>query len=751
VRELNITLFDSAKQKHGEPLTISWRKLSRFLTKHEATAQKDGAAFGFYKLKPGSTRANANTEFADLVALDFDQCIAYGEISEAAKPYAHAFHTSYSHTVECPKGRLVLPLSRPAKASEWPDVWRGAYRLTGKIADSQAKDVSRLYYTARHPVGSEALAFAQVNEGEWINTDWLIERGKQNDPGDAAAIALASLAGNSVAATYPFDIDRIKSALSRVDWDSREMWRNAGMALHSTGKGALAFDLWTEYSKASEKFNPESQQQTWAGFQSNRDSAITLGTLYHMAGQTALAASTNEERPARSELGLAMRFITQHGNCIRYVVDERCFLVWSGTLWERDTSDNMAIQQRMVKTVRSIPQNEIAAIMDVNPEEAKRLATWTIDKAQKIQTVKAAIEFVKSDPSVAIKSRDLDSGSRTLQIENGVLNLATGELTDFSPSNLLTRATRASYIANGEAPTWARFLNDVTDADSDFQGYLQRAVGYSLSSECTEQVFFFLFGLGSNGKSVFLNVLRELAGSHCTTAQATSFMLHSKTGGGASPDIAALNNRRVVCVAEIPIGQRLDEAMIKSLTGGEEMSARPLYGAPFTFTPRFKLWFAGNHKPTIKGSDHGIWRRVQLIPFTVTISAEKKDPNLLEKLRHELPGILNWAVAGYQEWKRIGLNPPEVIREQVKEYKREEDVLAEWLEDCCDHGVDGRATRDELQQSYITYCARTGVRSMSAKALYAALKERGFAETKRSGIRCFSALSMKILDATRPA
>jgi putative DNA primase/helicase len=750
MRELNITLFDSAKQKHGKPFALSWHKLSRFLTKHEATEQKDGAAFGFYKLKPGLTRANANIEFADLVALDFDQCISYGEISEAAKRYAHLFHTSFSHTAECPKGRLVMPLSRPAKPSEWPDLWRGAYRLTHTMADPQAKDISRLYYTARHPIGGEALAFARVNEGEWIDTDWLIELGKQKDSVDATATVLASLAGNSTTAAYPFDIERIKSALAKIDWDNRAMWLKAGMALHSTGKGTSAFDLWTEYSQTSKKFNADAQQQTWAGFQSNRDSAITLGTLYHMAGQTALTASANEDRPARSELGLAMRFITQHGSRIRYVVDEGCFLVWSGTLWERDASD-MAIRQLMVETVRSIPRNEIAVIMDVNPEEAKRLATWTIDKGQKIQTVKAAIEFVKSDPRVAINSRDLDSGSHTLQVENGVLNLATGELTDFSPSNLLTRATSALYLAGNEAPTWVRFLKDVTDGDSEFQRYLQRAVGYSLSSECTEQVFFFLFGLGSNGKSVFLNVLRELAGSHCTTAQATSFMLQGKTGGGASPDIAALNNRRVVCVTEIPIGQRLDEAMIKSLTGGEEMSARPLYGAPFTFTPRFKLWFAGNHKPTIKGSDHGIWRRVQLIPFTVTIAAEKKDPNLLEKLRHELPGILNWAVAGYQEWKRMGLTPPAVIREQVKEYKREEDVLAEWLEDCCDHGAETHVTREELQQSYMTYCARTGVRSMSAKALYAALKERGFAETKRSGVRCFSGFSMKVSNALRAA
>lgn len=749
MRDLNITAFDSARQKQGQSLTISWHKLSRFLTKHEATAQKDGAAIGFYKLKAGSTRANTNIEFVDLVALDFDQCVAYNEIAEAIKQYAHAFHTSYSHTAECPKGRLVMPLSRPAKPSEWPDIWRGAYRLTQGMADPQAKDVSRLYYTARHPIGCEAHAFVQLNEGEWIDTDWLIERGKQQDSVDAAASDLAKLAGQLTAAAYPFDIVRIKSALARIDWDDRAIWLKVGMALHSTGKGETAFELWTEYSKASKKFDAQVQRQTWDGFQSNRDNSITLGTLYHLAGQSSLAASFGEERPARSELGLAMRFIAQHGTRIRYVIDEGCFLVWNGSLWERDTRDDMAIRQLMVETVRSIPRNEIAAIMDINPEEAKRLANWTIDKAQKIQTVKAAIEFVKSDPRIAVKSRDLDSGLHTLQVENGVLNLATGALTDFNPSNLLTRFTCATYIADSDAPTWARFLNDVTDGDIDLQRYLQRVVGYSLSSECTEQVFFFLFGLGANGKSVFLSILRELVGTHSTTAQAASFMLHGKTGGGASPDIAALNNRRVVCVTEIPIGQRLDEAMIKSLTGGEEMSARPLYGAPFTFTPRFKLWFAGNHKPTIKGSDHGIWRRVQLIPFTKTISPDKRDPDLLEKLLHELPGILNWAVAGYQQWKRIGLAPPGVITEQGNEYKREEDVLADWLEDCCELGNEGYSTREQLQQSYAVYCARTGVRSMSVKALYAAFKERGFAETKRNGARGFSGLLMKVADATR--
>jgi putative DNA primase/helicase len=187
----------------------------------------------------------------------------------------------------------------------------------------------------------------------------------------------------------------------------------------------------------------------------------------------------------------------------------------------------------------------------------------------------------------------------------------------------------------------------------------------------------------------------------------------------------------------------LNEALIKLLTGGEEMTARPLYGAPFTFIPQFKLWFAGNHRPGIKGGDYGVWRRVQLIPFSTIIPEEQRDPELSTKLKAELSGILNWALAGYRDFAAHGLSPPAKIRTEVEKYKQDEDILADWIVDCCILEADTSAPRDALHTSYAMHCARAATRPMSNKAFFSALRERGYTEAKRGGERCFVGIGVR--------
>jgi P4 family phage/plasmid primase-like protien len=233
------------------------------------------------------------------------------------------------------------------------------------------------------------------------------------------------------------------------------------------------------------------------------------------------------------------------------------------------------------------------------------------------------------------------------------------------------------------------------DGNTDLVEYLRRAIGYTLTTQTSEHSLFFAFGSGANGKSTFLNLLRALFGD--LGAQANGDMLLDKNGGqamsqnAASSEVARLAGKRLVAMSEVEEGRHFSEKTVKWYTGGEEITARMLYQNAFAFTPRFKLWLAGNYKPTIKGNDHGIWRRMKLIPFTVTIPPEKRDPDLERKLREELPGILNWALVGCQQWRENGckLKEPAIITNEVSEYRGEMDVVESWLSEFTRDDPDG--------------------------------------------------------------
>ncbi len=751
MRTLSVCRFDHAKDVNPKVISCDWGTLIKVLTTHQTRESKDSKAVGFYELKPGTTRATANVETIGCVALDYDEFApqedipcriqlyyfdddsGYKEIRETISDYEHVFYTTYSHSPDCPKGRLVMPLSRPATRDEWPLVWAGAYRLTNRLADKQTSDASRLFYLPRCPEAKLKDARAFHNEGKWIDTDYLIELGK------AQTATTPARPRPHLPPSHPlmndFDEPRIREALATLDWDSREVWLKAGMALHSSMQGERAFSLWTEYSQRSAKFDANDQRQTWEGFKIGNDKAITLGTLFHMAGAgQPETQKTQSPRPEKSELGLAERFVLRHSGEVKYILDEQTFIVWNGNVWERDSVEQ-SVLQRMIETVKAIPANEVPALMGTNDAEAEKIAQWAIREAQRRATMVQALRLAAVNPALAVRSDALDSNPELFQCANGIVNLRTGGFSESSPATMHTLSSSVNFDQPAACPRWLQFLDEVTGGNADLIEYLRRCVGYSLSGKTDAQVWFFMYGLGANGKSVFLNVLRELAGTYGTTANADAFMTQQRNASGASPEMAALAFRRLVCVTEIPQGQRLDEARMKSLTGGEQITARHLYKGQITYEPRFKLWFAGNHKPTIRGNDHGMWRRIHLVPFTVQIPPEKKDPALIAKLRAELPGILNWAIGGYSEYTRIGLSPPKIVLDEVQAYRGEEDVLGDWIAECCELRTDARAPRDDLFMSYLRYCASHATRAVGNKRFYDSLRTRGMGEARSSGKR----------------
>jgi putative DNA primase/helicase len=256
-----------------------------------------------------------------------------------------------------------------------------------------------------------------------------------------------------------------------------------------------------------------------------------------------------------------------------------------------------------------------------------------------------------------------------------------------------------------------------------------------LTGSTREQVLFFLYGLGANGKSTLLEVLQALFGDYATQTNTETFLVKHR-GGGIPNDVAALKGARFVAAAEVEAGRRMAEVLIKQLTGGDKITARFLHGEFFEFKPTFKLWLSANHKPVIRGTDHAIWRRIRLLPFTVQIPKEEQDRELPEKLKAELPGILNWALAGCLQWQYGGLESPKEVTEATEGYREEMDVMADFLAERCFVAPGASATAKELYSSYTSWAEAMGEkRPYSQTAFGSALRERGFESGRGAGGR----------------
>lgn len=320
---------------------------------------------------------------------------------------------------------------------------------------------------------------------------------------------------------------------------------------------------------------------------------------------------------------------------------------------------------------------------------------------------------------------------------NRTLNLRTFEEKRHDPEDLISKIAGTQYDPEAQCPQWRAFLETIVP-DEDTRGFLQRAVGYSLTGDVSEQVLFFLHGGGNNGKSTFIRTILSLLGEYGRQMMPTVLL----QGDRHPTEIAALVGVRFAATIEIEQGRRMAEVMVKQLTGGDRIAARSMFHDPFEFEPTFKIWMAANHKPIIHGQDLAIWRRIRLIPFTVTIPEDKRDPAMPDKLARELPGILNWAIDGYQEWKSGGLKAPEKVKAATDKYKAEMDQVGEFLEDACTLEEGAEVRSGELYSCFKSWAEGSGEKAMSQMSFSLRLEEKGFEKTADKAGKKFLGLRM---------
>lgn len=409
-----------------------------------------------------------------------------------------------------------------------------------------------------------------------------------------------------------------------------------------------------------------------------------------------LKKKRNKPKPPRSwdDMGNAQRFLDKYGDYFLYSYIDKTWYFYNGAYWEPD-------QQGLVEkfgdaTVKAMDDEKLHIWDNMNEEDAIKKWNTFKTKSRNNRSKHNMLEEVKHH--VPVLHSDFDKEHMLLNTASGYVDLNSGVLKEHDRSKMFSQITKAEYTDNIDCPEWDKFLHQIFDNNEELIHYIQKAVGYSATGSTKEQVMFILYGNGRNGKSIFINTLSDILGTYAETMNVSSIMV--KHSSGANSDIARLEGARLVVSSEANEGSRLDEGLVKQMTGGDKMVARHLYASEFEFTPEFKLWMATNHKPLIRGTDDGMWRRIMLIPFPVQIPKDKVDKELKYKLQREASGILNWIVQGAMMWQREGLNPPKIVTDASEEYRNEMDVISFFVSECCDIGEGYRAPAGELFKKY---------------------------------------------------
>lgn len=563
--------------------------------------------------------------------------------------------------------------------------------------------------------------------------------GSKYNPGVEAATKAAQEVGGLLAIPQFASLDG-----EPTDWNDLACREGAGVVAAQIAAALAGAPVQVEAEPADELAGEVDAQEADANVAQTQ---VTEGNAIAFRPPSLIAADVRDgtecTRPL-SETGNALRLLDMHGERLRFVPEAKAWLVWRDGAWQWDI-DGAAVRA----TAADLPNriyNEGAAFDFM---EAEHFAKWA-RKSQTAKVVDAAVRLLSDRGEVRLPLAVVDSDPMLAGLNNAreVIDLTTGKVRPAEPSDLVTKSLRVSGIGEtAKASRWLQFLDQVFGGDEVLIDWLHRWCGYLLSGSTREQIMLFCFGHGANGKSIFAETLRHVLGDYGRSVPVESLCESKRQAGGATPDLADLIGCRLAMSSETEDGQALAESLVKSLVAGDTISARPLYGRPVQFAPAFKLLMLGNHRPVIRGTDNGIWRRIRLVPFSRTFGPDERDPALLDKLKAEAEHIAAWMLDGCIEWQRRGLaDVPSVVAAQTKDYREEQDLVGQWLAEHVDSGATAAGCKCPSKLLYGDYCEwaeANGLRPCSAIALGRRLRERGFVSERKASGPEFQGIALK--------
>jgi putative DNA primase/helicase len=436
-----------------------------------------------------------------------------------------------------------------------------------------------------------------------------------------------------------------------------------------------------------------------------------------------------------TDLWNAMLLVHLFGDRVRFCDRLGGWLIYDGKRWYRAECGEA---ERFAKeTVLHIYQLVLAEKDENRRQEMAKYAA----RSESAGKIKALLELARTEDRVAVSPEAFNADPWELNVANGTIDLRTGLLRAHRPGDLISNIVDVVYDPNATCPTWEKFLDSTTGVNRELIPFLQRACGYSLSGITREQCFFFLYGPEAAGKSTFIRVIQNVMGTYALTAEIQTFTV--RRDGGARNDLARLAGARLVTATEPGEAQTFDEILIRQLTGQDVVSARFLFKEHFEFSPTFKIWLAGNHRPRIRATGGAMWRRIHVIPFTRTVPEVERDGQLFEKLIAEKEGILAWMVRGCRNWQGKDLGVPDAVRAATGEYRKAEDVIAPFIEECCVVGNGERVAKGILYKTYQQWCEGAGEKTISQKAFGIRLEEKGFDEFRDKKTRYWLGIGVR--------
>jgi putative DNA primase/helicase len=690
----------------------------------------DGIGFMFSKDDP-------------FIGIDIDHCVSEGALTELAED---VIETVQSYTEYSPSGEGIhiiakgkLPLKGPGTGRKNPSIGLEVYRhgryftFTGNsLGDSPVEERSdeikvlfdRHLQEKPKPEPKKIASF-EKNDFKNLSNSELWERMFNSKSGGTIKELFQGILINGDHSSTDMalcnhlafwtDKDAAKmdsmfreSSLIREKWDKQHS--NDG---RTYGQMTIDMAIMTTPSTISD-YEPPEQEKPYEIYISDEQGIEDTEEIIDKVPSFHL-----------TELGNAERIVYYHGNDLKYC-NELEWLIWNGKQWKEDSKRK--IEALAAKTLRGLYTE---AKSEEDRYRAKQLNDWAKKCEKRAIRINSILD---ARPMVSVLKKDLDNHSFLFNCDNGVIDLKTGELRNHDRDLLLTKISPIPYEKDAECPNWQAFLESIfltVDGKPDYEliDYLQKVVGYSLTGETTEQVMFFLFGNGRNGKSTFINVIQDLVGDYGKQTNSDTF-IKKRNDSSINNDVARLDGARFVSAVESEEGQQLSEALVKQITGGEKMSARFLRQEYFEFTPEFKVFFTTNHKPIVKGGDNGIWRRIKLVPFTVTIPEDKIDKDLPKKLKEEMTGILRWAVEGCMKWQREGIKDPKAVKEATDGYREDMDILGPFIEENCTVHPAAKVEAKSLYENYTKWCNQNSEMELKNRSFYRQMEVRGYKKEK---------------------
>lgn len=698
------------------------------------------------------------------------------------------FWHTHSHTAEVPKARIMVPFTEPLAISS-PAWWRQFARpailkhLGASVsADASTSDPSRLYYLPRKP-HAESPHKAFYRPGEPLDPAPLVKAFLAEVPN--VYMKPPVLAEYSPDNSRPVDLDKLKERLGSISKSKatplvRRMLRGEALtpppdkripgepsryvAWRSvTGVLAEVAELWASSEALHELLKPSwhterkespTDYTDWGTIEGLLESA-RAGQPERRAAAEAEAAQVRERNAAMLRAGLARntaavpdrhieRVLSEEGadaarhpfndkgsgrmllemfqDSAAYVAEWGQWLKWNGTRWEPVLEDYGLLMAMAVSDELTLQTAQ--AIEDGVPDElVGKLQAWA-NKSGNLAHLKGAVAAAR--PSMTVSAKQLDRDMWLLGVENGILDLRTGQLVPAQQAHWITKKAAVVFDPNATSPTWLRFMEQI-QPDPEVRNYLQRAVGYSLTGDVTEECLFFCHGDGGNGKSTFFKPLMTMMGDYA--AKPVAKLLMRRHGETHSTEMMDLVGARLAMCSEISSGAEFSEDVVKSLTSDEVINARRIGKDSTPFKPTHKLFMCSNPKPRVHETDSGIWRRVKLIPFQASFLGVERDTHLGDKLSAELSGILNWAIEGCLAWQRDGLQEPEAVKQATQEYREDEDALRDFINRRCTSG--GEVRHEEMYRAYAEWADASRLNALSPHKLSRELTARGFRHTRK--------------------